>query len=1737
MSWWQGKFLNYSLRHILSRSGFLDEKAIESHDFDIKLGRNNVIELKNVGLNIQKLSQLIQLPPCLRIQTARVLLLRLTIPTDFWQSSIQVEVDGIHLSVEYDELSSRLQSPNLHRGFIRISDNPQASIVHEITQSFIQHEPEQTIRDVKTSVSIVESPFNDDDDDDDDDADTAGTGVGVGMPSFLDSFARGIASRIQLQLKNIVASLELCIPTHGQAPESITLQLRIGEINVGRVCTASMTADDTLLEDQNQQEQTLLHPSPLRTSRVVSPLRWSVQSSHRSSSASSYHMGNSQKLRSPSPVRFSTPEEGLYQAVNRRSQSRRNGSEDSESELPFAVAGTKEGSGGQVVADADASMYMSAITTASTLHVPGSWDLQDSTHVDPNPPYRPPSLGQPCLQRADSPGPKSDVATPRAQSPRSNELPSREPHAKLLLAVDQIMIYIPQFDKESEESEESTVQDQHSQRPERIPGSFSVYSERGTYSQVSEPLSQEDSGSTMWSLKPVSRRRQTRIVVDSVKGTVDLKSANLLLKAAALVTANIPAQEMQSETSVESDTSALSLALSIQRHRGKQRPLLDISTEMLPVKIGINVAAVEAVLGKIGNFIDDMQKPGPHVDPRRGVRFEETKPKALASTELKITGVIYGVKTTLQGQASAVGLRTSKIKFLHREYGSAATVSKIEITGPKESSESLSMRMELESLRVDYLTVPEDKDLERLISLITPSNDKYDNDDDIMVDTLLRQRRQGGLARVAIGNVKVNVVELACAEALKQLGDEVGTLSTLAKFIPNDDRPGPLTLARVRNFAAHCPVNERFGKLQVVIQDFHCAHVAMPSLLAFSIREVSAHRSGYGVLVRPLLTSDDAFRPPMVMMRTLGDEVEPVNKLKLFNLCLEYSVPTLVALVDRDLEEVAVDLAESIISHAAEDIQEVKPIKINLLLHDSGVRLASEDMSASAVVVFNDANLLAQSPFDNGIIVSLLLRRSGMYLTDGTKVPQTKPRRLSFDAMLPDAHVTNALGEEGYVSIGSIRQLEATLGLDKKQKTTEVDVKSDLILLETCADSTQTLLELVGGLAPPSPPSKQQQYLTEPMTIQDMMSSFTGEPEEKAEERVESKGSGMLFDAEEDDPFEMPEMSVDDGLDDRSLMQELMKQCDASANVGGAVDIELYEVDDLGLGYRLDQSRQGKLQTERPQKAPVQARVRDVNFVWHLHDGYDWPGTREKMTQAIEELEMRLEQRRARVDHEEEEPVIEDELLNSVYIGIPAHSDVQETRRQINHGIDEMATETESIPYSAPSRQSVSERQKKRRLELSRSRMHKASFDIQGLSADLELFPDAEDIVNTIDVRVNMFEIYDNVPTSTWRKFVTILHVGSRERELAKPMIHLEMQTVKTLRNFSASELLLNISVLPLRLHVDQDALDFIVRFFDFKPSNATVKPPANEPFIQRLEVSDVDLLLDYKPKRVDYASLHSGHTSEFMNFATLVDAPIKLRHTIVYGLRGFTPIHKTLNDIWLPDVTRHQLPPILGGISPFRHLTNVGTAFKNVITIPIKEYRKDGRLVRSIQKGTVQFSRTASSELARFGATVAIGTQNLLQNTETLLSSAAARRSSRDCTSERRLVSRYANQPAGLLPGIRDAMRQLERDLLTARDAFVAVQGDIADDQPVTTTVARHAPILLLRPVIGATGAVGKTLLGVGNQIDREGLKRNDEVRLSFYPLGWGCANRNRNIKFKIERRHFGQFGWEYVCYRGALV
>jgi hypothetical protein len=110
-SWIPSSIQKRLLRYALNRSGLLDVTGIDLDNLDISWGRRTTLEFKEVNLNVEYLVGLAQLPPNLRLESARILSLRLTIPADIIGSGISVEVDGVDVVARLEETQEEEVQP------------------------------------------------------------------------------------------------------------------------------------------------------------------------------------------------------------------------------------------------------------------------------------------------------------------------------------------------------------------------------------------------------------------------------------------------------------------------------------------------------------------------------------------------------------------------------------------------------------------------------------------------------------------------------------------------------------------------------------------------------------------------------------------------------------------------------------------------------------------------------------------------------------------------------------------------------------------------------------------------------------------------------------------------------------------------------------------------------------------------------------------------------------------------------------------------------------------------------------------------------------------------------------------------------------------------------------------------------------------------------------------------------------------------------------------------------------------------------------------------------------------------------------------------------------------------------------------------------------------------------------------------------------------------------------------
>lgn len=237
--------------------------------------------------------------------------------------------------------------------------------------------------------------------------------------------------------------------------------------------------------------------------------------------------------------------------------------------------------------------------------------------------------------------------------------------------------------------------------------------------------------------------------------------------------------------------------------------------------------------------------------------------------------------------------------------------------------------------------------------------------------------------------------------------------------------------------------------------------------------------------------------------------------------------------------------------------------------------------------------------------------------------------------------------------------------------------------------------------------------------------------------------------------------------------------------------------------------------------------------------------------------------------------------------------------------------------------------------------------------------------------------------------------------------------------------------------------------------------------------------------------------------------------------MSGTTRLSELVQDIWTPDVKANQLADVISGIGPVRSVVNVGSGVANLVLLPIEQFRKDGRVVRGLQKGAATFARQTTLEALNVGARLATGTQVILEQAEAVLGgrfatpvTAEALAATRDGDSPDQLgedtaelISRYAEQPSDLRDGVESAYKSLGDNFRSAAQTILAVpmevyersgqevslvrvapsheSSDRSSPQGPVRSVVRAVPVAVLKPMIGASEAVSKALFGLRNSLD----------------------------------------------------
>lgn len=555
----------------------------------------------------------------------------------------------------------------------------------------------------------------------------------------------------------------------------------------------------------------------------------------------------------------------------------------------------------------------------------------------------------------------------------------------------------------------------------------------------------------------------------------------------------------------------------------------------------------------------------------------------------------------------------------------------------------------------------------------------------------------------------------------------------------------------------------------------------------------------------------------------------------------------------------------------------------------------------------------------------------------------------------------------------------------------------------------------------------------------------------------------------------------------------------------------------------------------------VTARGCDVSL--KLFAGYDCRSTRDTLEEKTRRVRRRLQKIKQMLDQgQQPDDSVEEataSLMESIHLPVPLGMET-DAAGMMQLMDDELGDQSETassastwkqfVPTHRTNRGSATPQMPKRS-KLARSRHSMIDIELSGIKVDFNKFVRGSPVASRTMLRVKTIRILDNIKTSTWQTFLTSMASDHTPLpQYSRDMLKVEID------DLDADEVRCKAKLTPLRLHVDQDALDFLKKFFTFeKPNKAgsttdeTKDVPRSptaraKPFVQHAEIYPIRLKLDYKPKRVDYRLLREGKTIEMMNFFNFEGSDITLRHVTLRGISGWPKLFDLLNDLWTPDVKSNQLADVLSGIAPIRSIVNVGNGMADLILLPIEQYQRDGRLGKGLRDGATRFVKSTVLEAARIGARLATGTQVVLEHAEHLLGGTTGEQStmvvdlprrpsnrhvadggrgsnlgdeSSEEEPERRQYSRYANQPTDLRHALDEAQAGFSRGLNEAAQTILAVPMEVYDrrgGEGGQRPVVRAVPIAVLKGAAGASEAITKALQGVQRGLGGVDLAEREE-------------------------------------------
>ncbi|KAL8264601.1 hypothetical protein R6Q59_022731 [Mikania micrantha] len=387
-------------------------------------------------------------------------------------------------------------------------------------------------------------------------------------------------------------------------------------------------------------------------------------------------------------------------------------------------------------------------------------------------------------------------------------------------------------------------------------------------------------------------------------------------------------------------------------------------------------------------------------------------------------------------------------------------------------------------------------------------------------------------------------------------------------------------------------------------------------------------------------------------------------------------------------------------------------------------------------------------------------------------------------------------------------------------------------------------------------------------------------------------------------------------------------------------------------------------------------------------------------------------------------------------------------------------------------------------------------FALSKMGLQCKIFPDGEICVSKISLFVQDFSLNDVSKGAPWIQVLGCYQSKNRPRESRSRALKLDLESVRPHPSTPLEEYRLQIAVLPIRLHLHQSHLEFLTSFFGGKNLSSDhsqdmrtdISAEALLPFFQKFSISPVVIRVDYIPSHVDLAALGHGRFVELVNLFQWKGVELKLKHVEAVGVYGWSSVCETIVGEWLEDISQNQIHKLLKGLPPIRSLVAVGSGAAKLVSLPVKNYKKDRRIVKGIQRGTIAFLRSVSLEAIGLGAHLAAGAHAILVQAEDIISTSPPASPTQTRVNPNNVRS---SQPKDVHQGIQQAFETISDGLGKSASALVQIplkkyQRGASVGSALSTAV-QAAPGAAIAPATAAARAVHSALLGARNSLDPE--------------------------------------------------